>query len=396
MDFGHGFVPRIDVGNYKALDRVLGPRQLFDPVELDLAWVILDGAWVHGQSELLERLHKTGIPYLVDTSAWRFQADTAFDVRKLATMSHSPGEVWSPTELRDFGRFVAADLKHQASLGASAYLVPGLIPREKHEDLTGHDRDVAEIVKRVAMDVPRPAIATIGVHTLGMEAARRRLNELSGIYEGVYVQATPIHPYNDSVSKMAAVVDLLLEAKSQDRSVIAGRLGALTVPLRALGIDAADAGLAAGETFNLAGKLRRDPPREDGQPAPRTSMAARRYLPQIRRSLGPDRLGEIESVPAAEAQLRCTACCQYLAPDDRVRRGREHSLAARITEAVEISALPRSMRLERAEREWTAARRALTSVNRALTDAELAPLDGEYLDNQLALLRDVAARTKAA
>lgn len=396
MDFGHGFLPRIDVSNYKALDRVLGPRQLFDPVDLDLAWVILDGAWVHGQSELLERLHRSGVPYLVDTSAWRFQSHTAFDVRKLTSMRHSPGEAWSSTELGEFHRFVADDLQYQASLGVSAYLVPGLVPRNKDEDLSEHDKEVAEIVKRVALDTPRPAIATIGVHTLDLARARQRLNDLSGVYEGIYLQATPIHPYNDSVSKMAAVVGLLLEAKSQDRSVVAGRLGALTVLLRALGIDAADAGLAAGETFNVADKLRRDPSSKDREAAPRASTARRRYVTQIRRSLAPDRLAQIESVPAAEAQLRCTACCQFLAPDDRVRRGREHSLAARITEAVEISALPRSMRLERAERDWMGARRVLTSINRVLTDAELPAIDGEYLGNQVALLRDVATRTKAA
>lgn len=396
MDFGHGFVPRIDVSNYKALDRVLGPRQLFDPVELDLSWVILDGAWVHGQTELLERLHGAGVPYLVDTSAWRFQSDAAFDVRKLASMGHSPDQAWSGTELREFRRFVANDLQYQASLGVSAYLVPGLIPRSKEEDLSEHDQDIAEIVKRVALDAPRPAIATIGVHTLGVASARRRLQELSAVYEGVYVQATPVHPYNDSVSKMATVVDLLLEAKSQDRSVVAGRLGALTVLLRALGIDAADAGLAAGETFNLADKLRSNTSNSESESTPRASTAGRRYVTQIRRSLAPDRLDQIESVPAAEAQLRCTACCQFLAPDDRVRRGREHSLAARITEAVELSALPRSMRLERAERDWVGARRVLTGINRVLADSELPPIDGEYLDNQVALLRDAAARTRAA
>lgn len=396
MEFGHGFVPRIDVGNYKALDRVLGPRSLFDPVQLDLQWVILDGSWVYSQGELLQRLQAAGIRYLVDTSAWRFQSESAFEVNKLTAMGHAPQQPWTLSDLAEFRSFVADDLRFQAEVGASAYLVPGLIPRDKDQDLSAHDAEIAEIVKQVAMDVPLPAVAVLGVHTTGLEMARHRLAALSAVYEGVYVQATPVDPYNDSVSKLTTIVDLLVDAKAEDRTVIGGRLGALTVLLRALGIDAADAGFATGETFNLANKLQpRQPQGEEGRSGG-ANLSHRRYVIQIRRSLDPKRLDEIEAVPAAEAHLRCERCCQFLPPTERVQRGREHSLAARVTEAIEISSLPASMRLERAERDWTAARRTLTALNRSLADVGVREVAGEYLDNQLAVLRDAAQKSRAA
>jgi len=175
MYFGHGFIPRIDAGNYKALDRVLGPRSLFDSVPLDLAWVILDGAWVRGQYELLGRLREAGIRYLIDTSSWRFQSEAAFEVKKLKEMGHAPHATWGPAELAEFRSFVADDLRFQAGLGASAYLVPGLISRSKEEDLSEHDSEIAEIVKKVALDVPLPVIATLGVSArlrLGRSSAR--------------------------------------------------------------------------------------------------------------------------------------------------------------------------------------------------------------------------------
>ena len=35
LDFGHGFLPRIGSDNYKAIDRCLGPGQLWsDPIDL--------------------------------------------------------------------------------------------------------------------------------------------------------------------------------------------------------------------------------------------------------------------------------------------------------------------------------------------------------------------------
>jgi hypothetical protein len=46
VDFGHGFIPRIDARNYKAVERCLprsGPSLFQEDVELP--WVILEGPW---------------------------------------------------------------------------------------------------------------------------------------------------------------------------------------------------------------------------------------------------------------------------------------------------------------------------------------------------------------
>lgn len=396
LDLGHGFLPRIDQSNYRALGRALGPRSLFDPAPLHLPWVLLDGAWVGDNRDLLDQLRAAGTRYLVDTAAWRFQHASAQQVAKLTALDHAPTATWSELTLDDYRRFVAEDLRLQASLGASAYFVPGLIPANKDVDLIEYDQAAASVVEQVCFEQPLPAIATIGLHTQATDIARSRLERLSGVYSAVYMQATPIDPYRDSASKLSNLVDLLMDTQASGLDVIAGRMGALTVPLRAVGIAAADAGLATGESFRLSAKLRSPARSHDDGPRKMTSQASRRYLRMIKRSVAPKVLDAIEAAPAANALLRCDSCCRFLVPDDRIRRGREHSLIARVTEAHEISSLPPSMRIERAERDWSAARRQLTAVNRALADSELPTIDTDYLDNQLTVLRAAAARRQVA
>lgn len=397
LNLGHGFVPRIDQSNYRALGRALGPRSLFDPSELRLPWVLLDGTWVIDNRDLFGQLESAGTRYLIDTAAWRFQHASAQTVAKLTALDHAPAAAWFELTLDDYRRFVAHDLRLQASLGAGAYFVPGLIPSSKDEDLSAYDEIAARAVEEVCFEHPLPAIATIGFHTQGLEIVRHRLGRLSGVYSAVYLQATPVDPYRDSASKLGNIVDLLIDTQASGLDVIAGRMGALTVPLRALGIAAADAGLATGESFRLTSKLRapqRSP--SDDKERKMSSQASRRYIRPIKRSVAAKTIDAIEAAPAANALLRCDGCCRYLVPDDRVRRGREHSLVVRVTEANEISALPRSMRIERAERDWTAARSQLTAVNRALRDAKAEQIKTDYLDNQLAVLRAAAARSQVA
>ena len=55
LDFGHGFIPRIGEENYKAVDRCVGPTDLFSTA-LDLPGAIVDGAWAEQKPELLGTL----------------------------------------------------------------------------------------------------------------------------------------------------------------------------------------------------------------------------------------------------------------------------------------------------------------------------------------------------
>lgn len=397
LDLGHGFLPRIERGNYRALARALGPRTLFDPEPVSLPWVILDGAWVVTNRDILPMLRSAGTRYLIDTSAWRFQDDSAFSVARLAKLPHAPKSTWDSLALDDYRRFVADDLRFQASLGAGAYLVPGLIPHDRAADLTNFDRAASSIVEQVCFEQPLPVIATIGVHTQGLDAARHRLESLSSLYSAVYLQHTPVDPYRDSADKLGNVIALLQQVQGQGRDAIAGRMGSLTVLLRALGIAAADAGMAAGESFSLTSKLKAPQPATNADRSPRmASNASRRYLPPLKRSVDIKVLKRIQATPAADALLRCSTCCRYLVPEDRIRRGREHSLLARVTEAQQVSTLPPSMRLEHAEREWEAARRMATGVNTALRDAGHQEIGADYLDNQIVVLRQSAARSEAA
>lgn len=87
LGFGHGYLPRVELGNYRALERALGLQSLFDPEPVSLPWVILDGSWVTTNRDILPMLRSAGTRYLIDTSAWRFQTDSAFSVARTGDRS---------------------------------------------------------------------------------------------------------------------------------------------------------------------------------------------------------------------------------------------------------------------------------------------------------------------
>ncbi len=71
LGLGHGFIPRIGEENYKAVERCVGPADLFNPDPLDLPWAVIDRAWAEGRPELLNTLRNHGTKLLVDTHGWR-------------------------------------------------------------------------------------------------------------------------------------------------------------------------------------------------------------------------------------------------------------------------------------------------------------------------------------
>ncbi len=43
LDFGHGFLPRISLDNYRAVDRCVGSADLFATDRVDLPWALVEG-----------------------------------------------------------------------------------------------------------------------------------------------------------------------------------------------------------------------------------------------------------------------------------------------------------------------------------------------------------------
>lgn len=120
LDFGHGFIPRIGEENYKAIDRCVGPTDLFSS-SLELPWAIVDGAWAEQKPELLGTLREHGTQLLVDTHGWRFRYDSALDVEKLQAASWAPTSPVSPVDRTTGPTLVHASLRAQAELDAGAY-----------------------------------------------------------------------------------------------------------------------------------------------------------------------------------------------------------------------------------------------------------------------------------
>lgn len=380
LNFGHGFLARVGRDNYKAVDRCLGPGELWaDP--LDLPWAIVDGAWAEPNATVLDPFSRFGTKVLVDTEAWRYRFPETYGVAKMAGASWTPA---SPIDLADraaLGQLVRESLWAQAKLGADAYLVPGFHPSSGSEDLRAVYDEILAVVERFS-DIPaKPLVLYLGVHSNGIELGSRLMGNLPAFLSGLYVQVTPLDAVHDGPSKLERIAHLYIEALAHRLPVIAGHGGAITPMLRALGVHAADAGLATGETFDMNSAKNRSTPPEDGKKQS-GGPSARMYLREVGRSLDNKVVKAYLSVPAVRDLLStCTLPCHRFAGGDPLARAKEHSLRARVDEARAITDTTRSMRMSTILDLLEARRSTVTMLNGALAAASLPPLDPRPADN---------------
>ncbi len=394
LSFGHGFIPRIASQNYKAVDRCLGPDTLLD-APLDLPWAIVDAPWAEKNQEFLASLRAHGT-ILLDGSCWRYRYGPTFEVRTMA------GASWAPTgpltaDGPELARFVRDSLRAQAKLDVSAYLVPGLMPDDKHEDLRRAYGTIVTAAAEFDELPPKPLLLFVGVHSKGLEAGHALLDALPSFLSGLYLQVAPTAPITDSPTKLQRIAELYLYARSLGQPVIAGHAGAITPALRACGIDAADAGLGSGEAFEFSSARRPKPPKDPD--AERTGgPSSRMYLEAVGRSFDASRITEIRSVAAARDLLGICRlpCHRFVGGDDFLARAKEHSLRARVAEAQAIAGLPPSMRLAEITHTVTRRRSTVTAVNAALKQAGIDSLDTRPVDNHLNWLGRLAESHSAA
>jgi len=397
MDFGHGFLPRIDARNYKAVERCL-PRDgpgLFS-VGIDLPWAILEGPWAlqHG-APTIELCRDRGVSLLVDTQAWRYHDPRTFLVEKFTTTPYAPAGPLAASDRSALNRFVEADLQAQASLGASAYLLPGVIPTKPRDDIRALALTLLETAQSALPDA-RPCVAFLGVHTASVEAAHQLVDDLPHWIDGLYLQLSPVNPLYDSPSKIIDALMLMRHATQQGFSVIAGRLAGLAPLLRAAGIAGADAGLGEGESFAYGTKIKNHEPRKGTEHQPRL-LGGRLYVPQLGRSVSAREWDRLMQVPVLRGQLLCRLpCCAFGLPVETTpRRGREHSLHCRVAEA---NALPSSghptvdAAIALLEQRQSTAR----AIAASLDEAGLDPIATGFLDNHLAVARYLRDASSAA
>lgn len=395
VDFRHGFIPRIGEENYKAVDRCVGPTDLFSS-SLDLPWAIVDGAWAERKPELLGTLREHGTKLLIDTHGWRFRYDTALDVEKLRAASWAPTSPISPMDKTTGAALVQASLRAQAELEAGAYFLPGWLPTTPGEDLRPAYEQIVTTASQFADVPPRPFVLFVGGHTKGLDQLVTLLEDLPHFISGIYLQMTPVGPMKDGPSKLETLTSIYRHAASLGFKVIAGHAGAVTPVLRALGVDAADAGLAIGEGFDQSSTKRRAKPEAEGTQQ-RGGRRSRMYFGQIGRSLEAVDVERLLAVPGAAAELRsCRLPCHRFSGHHLLDQAREHSLWARVEEAQLVSALPSSMQATSVYERLKGQRSVLATINGALEAVGEQPLDVKPVDNHLTWIsRALAARSAA-
>jgi len=396
LSFGHGFVPRIGRQNHRALDRALAPPGLFGDEPSDIPWVIVDGAWAKPDTPLLSQLRDLGVRILVDTQSWRFGDERTWEVAKYAALAHRPDRPLTLSDVDTLVAFMKADLEWQLTLGADALLLPGLMP-EKDDDAGSRSLILAAEVA-ITSDATRgkPIVGFLGSHSQSLDL----INSVAGdpmvaLLSALYVQVSPVDPMTDSVSKLIDVVQSMLRCERDGTPVVSGHLGALGGVLRSLGVSATDAGLGSGETFNAKRLLSRPVRKDEGSRG--GPSGTRRYVMQLLRSVDRKQWDTLMSVDAIRGFLDCRlACCRFRTIHDRTEWAREHSLRSRVAEAVDLAALPSSMRASRQVDVLHAARASLVTVNTSLQSNGHQTLPVEHVENQLAALERVLASHRAA
>ena len=396
LDFGHGFLPRIGMDNYKAVDRCIGPADLFATDRVDLPWAFVDGVCAEARPDLLGTLRANKTNMLIDTSTWRYRYEATMNVKRLASASWAPAQVVDIGDRRQVRQLVEASLRTQQELGAAAYLLPGWMPEHDDEDLRPALAEIFEAAYQLKDLDARPFIAFVGGSSQGLERMTTLIDMIPHFISAVYLQVSPFKPIGDSALKLENITSVYLYAASRGFKVIAGRSGALTPELRALGVNAADAGLGTGETFdrNRFHRIRR---RETSDSSKWGGPRSRIYFPQLGLSLPASRVEELLEVPAVAAELTgCRLPCHRFRSDQILERAREHSLWARVTEAKNVAALPPSMRLGSVREILQQRRSTIIRVNSALMESGENRLNVRPVDNHIVWLSRASSGAAAA
>lgn len=187
--------------------------------------------------------------------------------------------------------------------------MPGWLPTTPGEDLRLAYEQIVATASQFADVPPRPFVLFVGGHTKGLDQVVTLLEDLPHFISGIYLQMTPVAPMKDGPSKLETLTSVYRHAASLGFKVIAGHAGAVTSVLRALGVDAADAGLAIGEGFDQSSTRRRAKPETEGTQQ-RGGRRSRMYFGQIGRSLEAVDVERLLAVPGAAAELRgCRLPC---------------------------------------------------------------------------------------
>ena len=122
MDWGHGFIPRIDRRNWSAVDRALGPpgRLPVDGTLLDLPWTIVDLDYARYRPSVIGELHAHGAKIVLDGGGWRYRESATFSVAAFTKRPFAPTQPLDLSDRSGIVEYVQAELREQCALGADA------------------------------------------------------------------------------------------------------------------------------------------------------------------------------------------------------------------------------------------------------------------------------------
>lgn len=390
--WGDGFIPRMNGRSRPGIMRALEPSDLFtaDREPPSIPSVIVDARLAVEDQDIRTALRGRGIVMIVDTQAWRYSDRRTWDT-PWRSAAYAPSTPFS-AQRKWVHDYVFKDLSIQFSIGADRVILPSWFPSL---DTVEQARDVATWILEAYEEFRRkvaiiPAIAWVPAKSGNPEAslAAAKVYAQSGAVLAAYVQRQKIDGMSDPLDRLRSSVKLMLEIQNLGLPAIAGYLGCIGLTIRALGVSAADCGPCEGQAFDFSGAIRTAIPRTRGNMTSQPKFPpVRMWIDELGQRVTSRQMAAIRHDRAAFAEIMCRRPChRFRLERDSMPVAVHHSLLSLCETATSQSALPASMRTDRARRLLTAMRTRIAVMDSALKDENQPSLRRDHLDVQLALL----------
>lgn len=399
-----GWLPRVEKQNRKGLALALEPRTLFDEA-VRPGGALVDFSSAASDPEILSLLRAAALPYVIDTSSWRFAHEQTWLSPKWSAQPFTPARPFEPTA-EWVSAYVGADLRAQDALEPSAFVLPSwtITDESLAYDVAEWTVDAAKalLIREVAL---RPLIGQVRATRRHPEAAVHAVQGLGDSTVATFVSVENSKPRTEGVDRLRTTVGLLLSCAAPDRPVVGLRMAAIAPLLLSVGVAAVTSGPANGESFSAADSVRNSVPKPKPDPVPGQKekpsggAGVRIFVPEVEQTLGGRAFKAALASRSARAYLQCERPChrysKELVPNMAVAD--HHSVLSRAAVSSALCEAPVTMRSGLADRALAAAQTRLAGLNAALHKAGLErALPRDHLDHMRGLLASEAARASVA
>lgn len=387
------FWPRIRRDNSSVVEQALADPSLFDQEALAMSGAVVEAAHAQNSPAILGRLSQLGIPFIVDPAAWRFLSAAYSEMPSWSKIPYAPADPITPDS--QVGGFVEQCLSFQETTGASALVTPGTKWSEPQGEWSDLNLRIHETAQRLSSDKPKIAYCAPSWPALRRpEEVIKPLADLG--FKHLYLQPTNFRPTADSVEKLAAYTEFVVEASHAGIDVVAARVGSFGLILNAVKVKAFDSGLGDAEGFDLASSLRAKKKSSKGGGGGGGNR--RVYVRELKTTLMDQEASAIFAEEGVSSRFVCNLpCCRFQGWENIGDRRRDHNLRVRLAEVEAMNNIPSpAWRLQQLRNELEVAQSNALVVQRVLASKSTRLPKFDHLGVWLSVINRIQESASAA